>query len=592
MKLDRLAMLSFTKLMFLIFFVVIIGNSFSFAKTNSIKRVQITGKESYPGQFLAANLALASRDYKNANQFLLNLYRLRPDDDIVVESLFVSHLITGKFSQASIFAKRYHQLEVEDNLQQSAHHYLSKIMLALDNLKQGHAKLALDHVEKGDDFMISEMNFHLLSAWINFANDKPLATKQHIDLLKENSYFTIYHLINSAILAELQDRQKDADNFYNEALSLGGTKIDLIEAYGRFLERTGRKKQAFALYDDFENRAGRSDLITQARNRLITGEIPAPFVANAEQAIAYGLYHIAKIYYDAGNYDESINYARLGQHLAPNNKYLLNIMAQNYQNIGKYLEANEELQKISTGSAFFKQAQIRIAMNQEINGEIDLALVKLGKLVIENDENEILLAAYADMLKRDEQYKKSITYYDKIIGNRKELSINDADLFFQRAVALERLKQWPKAEIGFKKAIELDPSHSSALNYLGYSWVDRGENLNQGLEMIKDALLIEPQNAFIIDSLGWAYYKLGKYDLAKVELERALMVSPGSADINDHLGDVYWKLGRKLEAGFKWQHATIFKSPEINYDDLEYKRVNGLDALQEIKAKRIKNDNG
>ncbi|MCJ8323145.1 MAG: tetratricopeptide repeat protein [Rhizobiales bacterium] len=556
--------------------------------SNTSNATQRGAPGTYSGNFLAANLALSKRDYSSAAAFLSKLFINDPTDRVFIESLFVVQLINGEFEKANAFASLYHHSNPTIDEADTGHYNLSRLFLTLGQVKQNNYKQALASLNRGDDFIISEMSFQLLSAWINYALGKPLDTADNINRLQDNSFFRIYYLINSAVFAQLQGRNDDADRFYNDALKLGGTKLHLIEAYGRFLERTDNKQKAFALYDDFVNRAGEHPVITQALERLKTDKIPAPFISNAQQAIAYNLYHIANIYYSAENFDESINYARLAQYMAPTNNYILNNLSLNFQAIGKNLIANVELEKIPPSSPFYLRSQIRIANNLEINGQTDLALKKLASLLPLKQVDETVYLAYAHMLKRNEKYEQSLVYYDKIINNLDDLNINHANLFFHRGVSYERLKQWPKSEKDFRQALLLDPNHSSALNYLGYTWVDKGIHLEQGLKMIENALLVEPRNAFIIDSLGWVYYKLGKYDLARIELEQALDLSPSNADISDHLGDVYWKLGRKLEAEFKWQQATIFKSPEINYDDLEYKRAFGLDALIEKNASQKK----
>jgi len=130
---------------------------------------------------------------------------------------------------------------------------------------------------------------------------------------------------------------------------------------------------------------------------------------------------------------------------------------------------------------------------------------------------------------------------------------NDATVF--QLGGIERLKQWGKAEPSFNKALELYPDQPQVLNYLGYSWVDMGIHLDRALDMIKKAVELRPQDGYIVDSLGWAYYKLGRYDEAVVELEKAVKLRPEDPTINDHMGDAYWRVGRQLEATFQWHHA-------------------------------------
>lgn len=152
----------------------------------------------------------------------------------------------------------------------------------------------------------------------------------------------------------------------------------------------------------------------------------------------------------------------------------------------------------------------------------------------------------------------------------------DWSLFYVRGIAYERSKQWPKSEADLKQALELYPDQPLVLNYLGYSWIDQGINLDEGMKMIRRAVELRPDDGYIVDSLGWAHFKLGKYDDAVRELERAVELRPQDPVMNDHLGDAYWKVGRKLEAGFQWSHARDLKPEPDDLKKIEAKLKNGL----------------
>src|SRR5690606_12712927 len=132
-------------------------------------------------------------------------------------------------------------------------------------------------------------------------------------------------------------------------------------------------------------------------------------------------------------------------------------------------------------------------------------------------------------------------------------------IFYFRGICYERAKQWAQAEPDMKKALELSPDQAHVLNYLGYSWVDQGLNLDEGMRMIRRAVEQRPDDGYIVDSLGWAYYRIGNYEEASKHLERAVELKPDDPTINDHLGDVYWRTGRELEAQFQWSHARDLK---------------------------------
>ena len=145
------------------------------------------------------------------------------------------------------------------------------------------------------------------------------------------------------------------------------------------------------------------------------------------------------------------------------------------------------------------------------------------------------------------------------------LPTNDWSLYYFRGIALERSNQWPKAELDFKKALELQPNQPYVLNYLGYTWVDKGVHLDEAMAMLKRAVDQKPDDGYIVDSLAWAYYRLGNYDKAVIYQEKAISLDPSDSVLNDHLGDIYWKLGRRDEARFQWQRALAFK-PDADQD--------------------------
>jgi Flp pilus assembly protein TadD len=149
-------------------------------------------------------------------------------------------------------------------------------------------------------------------------------------------------------------------------------------------------------------------------------------------------------------------------------------------------------------------------------------------------------------------------------------------LYYSRGIAYERSNQWSLAEADLEHALELKPDQPLVLNYLGYSWIDRGEKLHPGLKMIEKAVELSPDDGYIVDSLGWAHYRLGDYPSAVEYLEKALELVPEDPTINDHLGDAYWKSGRTTEARYQWRRALQFKPEKEDVKPIEAKLDGGL----------------
>lgn len=182
--------------------------------------------------------------------------------------------------------------------------------------------------------------------------------------------------------------------------------------------------------------------------------------------------------------------------------------------------------------------------------------------VTESDRLEIL-DALGNILRSRKLYAEAIPYYDQALGMIEKPERRHWVYYYARGTSYERIKQWPKAEVDLKKALDLYPDQPLVLNYLGYSWVDQGYNLDEGMKLIEKAVALKPDDGYIVDSLGWAHYKQGNFEEAVRYLERAVELRPEDPILNDHLGDALWRVGREREARFQWDQAlTLEPEPE------------------------------
>jgi Flp pilus assembly protein TadD len=186
------------------------------------------------------------------------------------------------------------------------------------------------------------------------------------------------------------------------------------------------------------------------------------------------------------------------------------------------------------------------------------------------------LVELGDILRSHSRFDDAVAAYGEAIGRVDKVEPRHWRLFYSRGVALERAGQWPRAEADLKHALELQPDQPLVLNYLGYSWIDKGENLKDALKMIERAVELRPNDGYIVDSLGWAFYRLGQFPKAATYLERAIELLPEDPTINDHLGDVYWQTGRLAEARYQWRRALQFQPEAGQVKTIEGKLDRGL----------------
>ena len=233
---------------------------------------------------------------------------------------------------------------------------------------------------------------------------------------------------------------------------------------------------------------------------------------------------------------------------------------------------------IKRGTPLYFSARLRIAEVLRETDQLDDAVKELDMLASEWPGRPEPLATKGDFLRSADRFGDAVKAYDGAIARVGKIEPTDWSLFYARGVALERSGQWPRAESDFLEALKLSPDQPSVLNYLGYSWVDRGENLDKAREMIERAVALRPNDGYIVDSLGWAYFKLGRYGEAVTQLERAVELKPEDSVINDHLGDAFWRIGRKLEATFQWQHAKDLGPDPEERDKIVKKLESGMPA--------------
>ena len=281
-----------------------------------------------------------------------------------------------------------------------------------------------------------------------------------------------------------------------------------------------------------------------------------------------------------GANDLGLSYQHIALHLAPNSDVIRFSLAGTYQQLKKYLAANEIYQQIDEGSPFWIRAQIMQAQNLRSLENVAEAEQILNALLARDPANRDGLEALGNLLRSEERYQEAIEAYSQMI-DPDNITRPDWPILYVRGIAYERSGQWPAAEADFSKALELSPDHPLVLNYLGYSWVDQGIHLDEALKMIRKAVELRRNDGYIVDSLGWAYYRLGRYEEAVRELERAVELRPGDPLIVDHMGDALWRVGRTIEAHYKWSQVLDLQPDDELRSKIEQKLQSGLEAESE-----------
>ncbi len=370
--------------------------------------------------------------------------------------------------------------------------------------------------------------------------------------------------------------QPDADADYKKALLANRVSPRVIQAYGVYLERIGRADDARALYEKFLSESAITPIAKDGLARITANKKPDPFIRNAEDGVAESLFGMAASLNDRQSADISILYLRMALYLRSDLALADLLLADRFENLGKYEDAVAIYRKIDKSSPYYRMAATQAAVNETRLDRKTAAIADLRGLAQAFPDDAENWIALGDAYRGQNDFRAAIDAYDhaeKAIGTPDK---RDWPLFYARAMAQDSEKHWDKAEADINIALKLSPEQPELLNYLGYSWVDRNQRIPEALAMLEKARQLRPYDGYIVDSVGWAYYRLGRYDEAAKTLEAAVLLVPGDPTVNNHLGDALWKSGRKLEARFQWNHALTFNAEGSEKTEIEQKLKTGL----------------
>jgi tetratricopeptide (TPR) repeat protein len=504
-------------------------------------------RASATGAYMAGQQALQDLRTDEAARYFFQAAQSDWDNPILVERAFIAFAADGQIGQASSTAK--HLLELDPNNE------LAELVVATEALKErryGAAERLLGAIGK-DSF--TGITATILQAWALVGDNRKADADKVLDALADTGLedFLVFH---RALMAEASGDTEGAIELAARAYETEPYVARIVEVYARILANAGRFDEAKAVIAEFENQGLSHPVVTVVKDQIEAGQRPGIFAANVQIGAAEMFHGIGVALSRDGSLDLSLVFLRMGLYLDPSADVISLALGQLFDSAGQHQAANVIYDAVPTNSPMKPTAIVRIAQNLDALGDREEALRRLGNIVATQPEDLDAVSIYGDLLRYDEQYVAAADAYTKAIDLTGGDSPADWRFFYVRGIAYERAKEWPKAEADFLKALELNPDQPAVLNYLGYSWIDMDMHLEPALEMIEKAVEAQPQDGYIVDSLGWAFYKLGRIDEAVTTLEQAVLLRPNDAEINDHLGDAYWKAGRKLEAKFQWNVAA------------------------------------
>ncbi|KAA2236363.1 tetratricopeptide repeat protein [Salinarimonas soli] len=508
--------------------------------------------DSLEGNFLSAYIAGASRDTSAAATFYREAVKADPRNKELLERAFVSFLADGAMPEAFRAAERI--------LARDPNNGLANLTLGVRELRLKRYQSARGFLSKGNRGRAADLTATLLSAW-SFAGARDAQKAgEALDKLRGERAFNIFRDYHAGLIAAFLGNGAEADRRLKAAYEAERNTLRLVDAFGRNEARRGRPDAALAAYEAFDGVVPRHPIVRDAIARLKADKPLDPIVTDVQQGAAEVLYGLGAAGNNQGDELPAVIYLRLALHLDPEHALALVTLGDVFERLKRIDRANEIFARVPKSSPIYANAEMQMGVNMEQMGRSEEATRHLERLIGERPDDVDAIIALGNVLRSRKLYAEAADVYTRAIDKIGTPDRSHWTLFYFRGSALERAKQWPKAEADLQKALELVPEsqangRAQVLNYLGYSWVDMGTNIEEAFKLLKRAVELSPRDGMIIDSLGWGYYRLGRYEDAVRELERAVELKPGDPVVNDHLGDAYWRVGRRLEARFQWQHA-------------------------------------
>jgi len=517
------------------------------------------------GLYLAGEAAIDGGSSREAATYFSEASQLDPGFNTVQARAFSASLVAGDVTRAAEAAKGLGQ--GDEPVQQ-----LGLLTRAVEDLCTDRAKQAYALIAEPSVGVQHAEAIRLIRPWMAAAAGDWQAATAPIAPMADPVASGVAQLGR----AELLER----DGKFAEAEAImkpqAGAKNGLFTlGYGGFLERRGRKADAQALYDKAALANPNDNGIQFAKLRVSAGKAPVE-LPNFRQGAAEALIAPAAMLVAKREGDNGLAYLRLALRLDPTLDEAWVLVGDAMNAAGDVDSAKEAYGRVKPKSDQYIAAKSRLTLLAQQAGDKDGALRQAREMLASAPGDPRPLVLYADLLRDDGRFTEAVEALNRAIAVVGE---KDAgwSLFYARGVAEERAGDWPKAEMDLQRALKLKPNDPEVLNYLGYAWADRGQHLKEALGMLQMAAALEPRSGAIVDSLGWARFRVRQYHDALKDLEQAVMLEPSDPEVNSHLGDVYWRLGRQLEARFQWQRVLTLDPDAKVKAATEYKLAKGLD---------------
>jgi len=526
-------------------------------------------KPGLAGSILSSRFATQHQDVGEAAKYLSESLKRDPENEILQQQTMRAQLVAGNMPEAIAIAHALQPVAARDPLVAT--------LLMIDAVKQGKPGEGKRAIAVPADRGLFGIIRPVMNEWLSIAADglkAPVTMQAAID---KSGFFAPFLHYHAALMNDVLGFKDIALSHYEKSsVDMAVTPYRVVEALSNFYLRQEQPDKAQGVFDAYAHENPDSNLIPDRISGAGNDGKVKPLVASPAEGLAELFFSTASILFGEEMTNESFIYLRLALTLKPDLAPAQLMLASLYEGNQEYDQAIAIYESITPGTVFYKRARIRKALNVEAAGNREEAIHQLRQIADDYPKDEAALVTLGDLYREQERFEDASEAYGEAILRVGEPKESDWPLFYARGIAYERAGMWNAAERDFNQALALSPNQPEVLNYLGYSWLVMNKNLKKAREYIEVAYSARPDDAHILDSMGWAHFMMGEYDEAVTMLEKAADIMPQDVTVNEHLGDAYWKVGRRTEAAYQWKRALSFKPDAVDVERIEAKIADGL----------------
>ena len=531
--------------------------------------------QSVAGPYLAARSAAMQSDFEQAASYFTQALARDPSNVSLMESAVVAQLALGRLERAHPIA-----LALEAS---GADSQVGQVVLTAQQIVDGDFDGILDDIEAGRE--IGPLVDGLIEAWALMGSGEVNAALERFDAIAEQSGLQGFALFHKAMaLASVGDFEgADAIFAQDSTRSALQTRRGVL-ARVEILSQLDREAEALELIETMF--AGATDPEIEDIMAQLAQDTPIPFshVSTVADGFAEVFFSVAAALRSEAGPEYTILYAQVARILRPDHVDALLLTAELFETLEQYDAAIDIYKQVPPTDPAYHAAELGRAAALRQSDRPDAAIEVLEQLTRSHGDLATVHSALGDAMRQQDRFAEAADAYTRALAITEKTGASSWFLLYARAICYERQGQWDEAEADFRAALEINPDQPQVLNYLGYSLVEKRIKLDEALEMIERAVSASPDSGYIIDSLGWALYRLGRYEEAVPHMERAVELMAVDPVVNDHLGDVYWAVSRYREAEFQWTRALSFVDQSTSGEDVDPDRIRrklevGLDQV-------------